>query len=138
MDYDLSRENQIYLFDKQVEFIRQNKKLCSLKVVKKKRTNTQNAALHKWFELISNSLNEIGLTYKVTIINEIDHPFTPEAVKTHIIKPIIQSMYNYKSTTQLKTNEIDVLIDTISNWLGSKGVHIPFPSIKTLIDYYYG
>lgn len=138
MEYNLQNEAEIYLAKRQFNYLLDNKKLCVIKAVQKKRTNTQNAALHKWFELISKSLNEIGLTYKVTIIKEIEHPFTPEAVKEHIIKPIIKSMYNYDSTTQLKTNEIDGLIDTISNWLGSKGVFISFPSIKSLIDYYYG
>jgi len=98
---------------------------------KKIRTNKQNNALHLYFELLSTELNLSGQEIK-RIIN-VDVPWTGELVKSIIWKPIQKTQLKKKSTTQLTTDEIDVIYDIINREIGEKcGIHIPFPNIEHL------
>ena len=133
MEYDLTREHDFYIFDQQIKWLRENKAKCKVERITDKISVSQNAALHKYYEMISHALNEKGITYTVKIVKEIEHPFTPMAVKEHIIRPIMISMFNKKSTTDLTTQDIDKIIDTITNWLSGLGIEVHFPSIKNMI-----
>jgi len=136
MKYDLSKDNEIHLFTEQTKWLLDNKKLCELKASKKTRTLTQNKALHKWFELISDELNDQGETFHYFGVSgkEFEMRFTPEIVKDFIIKPIIKTMFKHDSTTKLDTKQINEVIDVINKFMSSKGVYLPFPSIQSLID----
>jgi hypothetical protein len=140
MDYDLSNENQIYLFDKQVAYIRENKKLCKLEVIKKKRTITQNKALHLYFNHISKELNNLGLTFNYTGLKgvEMEMRYNSNLVKEMIWRPIQITLFGKESTTELTTQEINEVLDVLSKFFNERGVYIPFPSIQSLIDYNNG
>ena len=46
-----------------------------------------------------------------------------------IFKPVVKSLYNKDSTTKLNQNELDMVIDTITYYLGEKGIVCPdFPT----------
>lgn len=98
------------------------------------RTLQQNRALHKLFNLLADELNESGLDQRKVLKESVDIPWTPEAIKNQIWRPIQQAQLNKQSTTELTTKEIDEVFDTINRHLGEKfSIHIPFPSITELL-----
>ena len=45
------------------------------------RTPTQNASMHKWFELVADTLNNAGLDMKRVLKPDVDIPWTKTSVK---------------------------------------------------------
>lgn len=138
MKYDLSKENECFIFDNQVKHLRDNSKLCELKEIKKTRSNTQNKALHLWIKHISDELNEMGATFNYQGItgNNFEVPFNEHLVKEFTIKPLIKALFDIESTTKLTTEMINELIDIINKFMSDKGVYLPWPSIESLIKYH--
>ena len=96
------------------------------------RTLQQNKALHKFFELLANELNEAGLDMRKILKPEIDIPWTTISVKNFLWRPIQEVMLGKHSTTELdKLQEIDKIYETLNRFLGEKwGLHVEFPSIE--------
>lgn len=93
------------------------------------RTTTQNKALHKYYSLLSDALNEAGYDMKKTLKESAEIPWTAEAVKLNIWKPVQDAMLDKKSTTELETTEVDEIYKVIARHLSEKtGVHVEFPS----------
>ena len=84
------------------------------------RTLQQNKAIHLMNNWIADELNNAGLDIRKVIKPTMEIPWTPTAVKEYIVKPIMKSMYNKDSTTELnKSNkEIEHLYDVIMRNLG--------------------
>jgi hypothetical protein len=100
----------------------------------KKRTITQNSAMHLLFDQLATELNDAGLDMKRTLKPEVDIPWSKETVKEFIWRPIMIAQLNKKSTTELTTKEIDKIFETLSKHLGEKlGIQIDFPSIESLL-----
>lgn len=101
---------------------------------KKQRSKPQNNSLHLDCKLIADKLNDMGLY--VNKIIRVDIDWDTLSVKKHIVKPIMKSMYGYKSTKQLKKNDgrIEKLHEVIMRELGEKHQveYHPFPS-KTVV-----
>ena len=62
-----------------------------------RRTAQQNKAIHKYFELLAQTLNDAGLDMKQVLKPEVDIPWTKESVKAHLWKPVQKVMYNKHS-----------------------------------------
>lgn len=95
------------------------------------RTGTQNNALHLGFEFIAKTLNERGLDMKKVLKADVDISWSIETVKDYLFRPIMTSMFKYKSTTELnKANEINEVWDVLMKLLGEKFEveYVPFPS----------
>jgi len=94
------------------------------------RTTTQNKALHKYFELLSESLNGYGFDMKHVLKEQVEIDWTPEMVKKYLWKPLQDVMFSKKSTTELTRKEINQVFLTVDKYLGEKlGVELPrFPS----------
>ena len=93
------------------------------------RTLQQNKALHKYFSLVAEALNDRQLTVKTIIKADIE--WNPISVKSLLWKPIQEAVLQKKSTTELKRKEIDDVYDTINRALGEKfGIYVPFPTIE--------
>lgn len=98
------------------------------------RTSQQNKALHVLFELLADKLNEAGLDMRKTLKPEIDIPWTGASVKEYLWRPVQFAQLDKDSTTELTTADVDKVFDTINRHLGEKfGLHVPFPSIETVI-----
>jgi len=138
MIFDLSNNTHLSLFNDQVNFYKGQKCKVKLTRIAKKRTLTQNKALHKWFEFIANELNNLGLTFRYSGLKDIDLEvyYSSLIVKEFIIKPIINTMFGIDSTTKLDTEKINKLIDIINKFFAKKEIYLPFPSIESLINYY--
>ena len=110
------------------------KKFLSEKDKHEKRTLKQNDALHLYFTLLADALNESGFDMKKTI--KVDIPWTPMTVKEYLWRPIQQTFLMKRSTTQLeKVKEIDDVYDILNRVIGERcGVHVPFPNIEDMLD----
>lgn len=91
------------------------------------RTLQQNKALHKYFELLADSLNEAGLDMKKVIT--VDVPWSPDTVKQWLWKPVQKAQLLKESTTELTTAEVDKVYETVNRLMAEKfEIHVPFPS----------
>lgn len=98
------------------------------------RTITQNKAMHLYFTLLANSLNDAGLDMKKVLKPSIDINWTPEAVKEYLWKPIQDAMFQKDSTTKLNTKQVGQIYEVLNRHLGEKlEVHIPFPTSEIQI-----
>jgi len=88
------------------------------------RTPTQNNALHKYCEIIAESLNDAG--YDVRDVLEkmkegVDIPWTKMRVKEFLFKFIQEKMYGKTSTTELlKHEEIGRIHEVLQRFLGER------------------
>ena len=100
----------------------------------KLRTSRQNRALHCYFTLLASALNSAGLDMRKTLKPGVDIPWSKNSIKEYIWRPIQESQLGKKSTTELKTNEINLVWETINRHLSEKfGVSEPFPSIEEIM-----
>lgn len=102
----------------------------------RQRTLAQNRALHKWYSMLSDKLNEMGLDMKVVLAPSVQIWWTPESVKENLWRPIMKAMYNIESTTDLNTAQLTKVHEQLMQAIGEKhGVHIPFPSQEETEEY---
>ncbi len=96
--------------------------------VSDKRTLKQNKALHKYFELLAEALNESGWDMKKTI--KVDVPWTKDTVKEYLWRPVQKAYLKKHSTTELnKQQDITKIYDIINRAISERtGVSVPFPS----------
>jgi len=98
------------------------------------RTSQQNKALHLFFKLVSEALNNAGLDIKATLKSEIDIPWSPELVKELMWKTVQKMVVNKKSTASLTNEELNKIYDVFNQAMANKGLHVPFPSIENLMS----
>lgn len=104
--------------------------VVTLKRKTSRRTNQQNRALHKFFELLADEFNQAGYSIQhVLKYFTIDLDWNTESIKEIIWKPLQQALVKKKSTTQLdKQTDINIVYDHLNRSLGEKlGIHVPFP-----------
>ena len=95
----------------------------------KKRTNQQNNALHLYFDHLADELNMAGYDMKKTLKPGIEIWWTPESIKNYLWRPIQQIMFNKYSTTELETNEVTKVYETLNRHTAEKfGISVIFPS----------
>ena len=100
-----------------------------------RRTDRQNRALHLWFTMLAEALNDAGYDMKKVIRANMDIPWTDYNVKEFLWRPVQEAQLGKKSTTQLTTDEIDKVFEVINKAVGERtGVHVPFPSIETMYE----
>jgi hypothetical protein len=103
-----------------------------------KLTRQQQKALHLFFTLLAEELNNAGLDQRKVLKPGVAIPWSGESIKTQIWKPIQQALYEKKSTTELlKKEEIDRVYNVINKHLSESfpGIEIPdFPSIESIIQ----
>lgn len=101
----------------------------------KKRTTQQNRALHLYFQMVADTLNDAGLDMRVVLKPGITIPWSKTSVKEYLWRPIQRLQLVKESTKDLTTKEIDLVFDTLNRHLGEKlGEHVPFPSIGEIIN----
>ena len=100
------------------------------------RTLKQNSALHLYFTLLAEALNDAGFDAKKTLKPEIEIPWSPEMIKELIWRPVQEIYLRKKSTTQLdKQKDIDIIYEIVNRHIGERtGIHVPFPNIESAID----
>ena len=91
------------------------------------RSLAQNRAIHKYFELLSNELNNGGFT--VAKLLKVTVSWTPTAVKELLWKPIMEALLDKKSTAKMNKDEVIKVYDTLNLNLSEKrGLYVEFPN----------
>lgn len=93
------------------------------------RTDNQNRALHKYFEILANELNDAGYTVQIVLKQKVDINWDKDKVKELIWRPAQEAITGKKSTTQLdKVEDITTIYEHLTRHLGEKfGIHVSFP-----------
>lgn len=94
----------------------------------KKRTLTQNKALHLWCGQVAEYLNESGLDMRKVMKPEASIPWTMDSVKNSLWRPIQDVMLDKESTTEANTSDYSVIYNVLSNHLMSKFELPNFPT----------
>ena len=134
MIYDLKNKPELRDFEQKVIHLKATNKIVELKEKKNTRTLQQNRSLHLFFTMISDQLNELGIEYRYFGLKgqELSLMYTPELVKMFFWKPIQKALFDFESTTQLNTDEMNKIIDVIIKFFADKGVLIEFPCIENM------
>jgi len=100
-----------------------------IKVQGKARTNTQNKALHKYFSLLANALNDAGWDIKRTLKPEIDIPWNADLVKRFMWKPLQDAITGEESTAKAKRADYSKVYECLNRHTAQKlGISVPWPS----------
>lgn len=93
------------------------------------RTIQQNRSGHKWCELLAESLNDAGYTLNSEEVLRLPVPWSKEAVKEYLFKPVMRKMYPDKtSTAQLTRSEWSSVVEALNLALGERvGVYVGYP-----------
>lgn len=128
--HDLTTDMGVAKYYSYVSYLVNKKAIVDSKEVKKTRTSTQNAALHKFFDMLAEALNHHGEYYHyMNYVGElVDVQWTGELVKEWIWRPLQKVITDKKSTTQLTTKEIDPIYEVIHKHYSQKGIELFFPS----------
>lgn len=135
MKLDLSNDLDVKRAKNYLNKLLTNKKKIELKEVKFNRSTQQNRALHLYYTIISNELNELGLEFEYNGVKgtSLSIRYTTEIVKNFIWRPIQLALFNVKSTTKINTKEINEIVEVISKYFAEKGIELHFPSIESLM-----
>ena len=107
--------------------------VIDLSTAKKGITDAQRNATHKWFELVSNHLNETGNTMDIVLKDGALWARRGLDFKDKIWRPTAQATYGVKSTEDLTPAQVNEIFEAVCAGLAMKGVgDIPgFPSWHT-------
>lgn len=90
------------------------------------RTLTQNRALHLWLKWLAEALNAAGCDMRRTLKPEAEIPWTAEAAKEHLWKPIQEAMTGKASTADADRPDYARVQETLARHMASKlGVQAP-------------
>lgn len=136
MIYNLSIEPEKHKAIHRFTYLVENSKEIELKALSDSRSAKQNRALHKFFVIISEQLNELGVEFQYQGLNieNVSTRYTPNIVKDLFWRPIQFALFDIESTKEINTVQMNEIIDVISKFFGDKGVVIEFPSLEQLIN----
>ena len=102
----------------------------NLKKNKERLTRTQQNALHLWFELMAQALNDGGFNVQLVLKQKMDIDWNKELIKELLWRPAQKVILHKESSTELlKQGDIDKIFDHLNRHLGEKfWIHVPFPS----------
>ena len=95
-----------------------------------KRTIPQNAAMHKYFKMLAEALDNAGLDVITTLSEKIAVPWTPVLIKELLWRKVQLAMYpDVESTAKLNTEQVTKIYEVINRHLAqTHGVSVIFPS----------
>ena len=104
-------------------------KTAELRTVRDTRTDAQNRALHLWFTLVAEALNEAGYTVQQVLQQKLDLDFNAGIIKEVFWRDAQKKVVGKISTTKLdKIEDINKIYDHLNRHFGEKfKIHVPFP-----------
>lgn len=130
MDIIINSEESLRAAQKQLEIQFQQKKYVKAKLTYgQQRTLTQNAALHKFCQMLADQLNEAGLDQLKVLKPGAEIPWTMGAVKENLWRPLQEAVLGKESTTKADRQEYSKVYDVLNRHMINKfGVTAPWPS----------
>jgi hypothetical protein len=101
---------------------------------KKQRTSQQNRALHLAFRQIADTLTEHGLDVRLTLKDDFEVQWSEALVKELLFRQTMKVLLGKKSTTELTTDEVDIVFNAIRDGIAKHGLELRFPSMETLME----
>ena len=103
-------------------------KEVKIDVQKNNISHQQRKALHLYFNLLAEALNEAGFDMKKVLKQEVDIPWNKDTVKEYLWRPIQKAYLGIESSNNLEQDQIDKVWEILNRMIGEKtGVHVPFP-----------
>ena len=104
-------------------------KTIELKALRESRTTKQNSSLHKFYVIICDVLNEMGLDFEYTGLKgyKLSIRHTPTIVKDFIWRPIQIALFDIESTKDINTKQLNEIAEVIIKYFAEKGIYIDFP-----------
>lgn len=135
MKYDLNNDIQKAEAKNKFNALIFKKACIEIKEIKETRSAKQNRALHCFFRIISEQLNELGMefNYQGVTGNTFSTRYTPLVVKDFLWRPIQIALFNIESTTKIDTKQINEIVEVIYKFFAERGIDIEFPSIESLM-----
>ena len=99
----------------------------------KQRTHKQNNALHKYFTLLADELNNAGWDQRKTLRESIELPWSQSSVKEYLWLPVMLALHQKDSTASLDKAEINEVYEALTRHLTQRtGVFVAFPELNDL------
>ncbi|MCW8960178.1 MAG: hypothetical protein OQK29_01360 [Ignavibacteriaceae bacterium] len=103
----------------------------NLKKIALKRTSKQNRTIHKWFNHIADSFNNVG--QELNINGMAISPFwTKELIKELVFKPVMIQIVSKEHTSDCTIDELSEAINVTASGLNSIGHDVAVPSKEQL------
>jgi len=104
--------------------------LIEINEVKQTRSNLQNRALHLYFTFCADALNDAGIDFLYRGVNGMNFEiaWNADIFKNFVWRPIQITLFEFESTTKLKTSEINQILDVLSRHFASLGLTVNFPN----------
>ena len=136
MILNLKKELEVNKAVTRLTYLIQKKSTIDLTELSDKRSSLQNRSLHKFFIIISDELNELGMEFHYFGVTgkQLSTRYTTNIVKNHFWRPIQQTLFNIESTKDINTKQINEITDVIVKFFGDKGVYVEFPNRESLKD----
>lgn len=92
------------------------------------RSSRQNNAIHLYCRLAAEDLSSAGLDQRKVLKPSFEIPWTQEAFKQNMFKPVMKAMFNIDSTTKLEKGQVGDVYEVINRELSKQfGVSTAFP-----------
>ena len=127
MIFNLQKDSDI---KKLIDFMLKYKdQSIDIKIYKDTRTNRQNRSIWLYCTLLAEALNDSGQYMVLFFYKEgAQVSWTKESVMEAIWRPVQIGMFEIKSTTKIKTNQVSEVYEEINRFIGEKfGIHVAFP-----------
>ena len=136
MIYNPAIQGNAQMARTKLEYLIEKGKVFELTEKRGNRSGSQNSALHLFFTIICEQLNEIGLEFHYFGVKgqELTCRYTPHVVKEFFWRPTQIALFDIKSTTKINTAHINEITDVVVKFFGEKGVIIDFPSVEGLMN----
>lgn len=97
-----------------------------------KRTGSQNRALHQYFTMLAEELNNAGYNVQLVLKETVEIDWTPRIVKEVLWRRTQSIILDKTSTTELnKQEDITRVYEHLNRHISAKfGIHVPFPSLE--------
>lgn len=135
MLFNLSHTEDLAKFNTKTSLLKSKGATVQMTEKKGSRTLQQNKAIHLYCEMVADTLNELGWTFRFEGLKntEMELKYTMSIVKETIWRPIQIALFEKESTTELSTMEVSVIAEQIEHFFVTKqGIDLPFPSIENL------
>ena len=97
------------------------------------RTTKQNSAMHKYFTMLADTLNDAGLDQRKVMKPSFFLSWSLNSVKKNLWGPIMEALTGKTKTSKLERNEVSEVYEVLSRNLAEKhGVLVEFPSKEQL------
>ena len=110
---------------------REHKYITVTYQTKKRRTTTQNSAMHLFFTQLAGALNDAGLDQRKMLKESVDMPWSQHSVKEFLWRPIQLAAVQKDSSAKLSTQEVSYIYEILNRHLTQKlGISLPWPEVQ--------